>query len=319
MSLLCYRFPREQVVRQSGYFHELPSDIKDYEGFILSNFTKSKRYGFVEFTTASDHPHYIASPIEVIEKAKYLWLGEKLISAIKMTDMSKVVFSRIKAVAFDETKTQALFNSLSTAYPNALVYLISDRILGTWVGASPELLLRTVGEQGFSISLAGTKKSEDKSQWLEKEKIEQDVVSTFIEQKLQELDASDVEMIGPYDYVAGPVKHLRTDFSFRTKREETEVLDALHPTPAVSGLPRTLAMEIIENIEEHDRAIYTGYIGLLSPKDSKIYVNLRCCQIRPGNMYLYLGGGYTKDSNPELEWEETENKSKTLLDLVQKL
>ena len=39
MSLLCYRFPREQVVRQSGYFHELPSDIKDYEGFILSNFT----------------------------------------------------------------------------------------------------------------------------------------------------------------------------------------------------------------------------------------------------------------------------------------
>jgi isochorismate synthase len=36
-------------------------------------------------------------------------------------------------------------------------------------------------------------------------------------------------------------------------------------------------------------------------------------------MYLYLGGGYTKDSNPELEWEETENKSKTLLDLVQKL
>ena len=68
MSLLCYRFPKEQVVRQSGYFHELSSEIKDYEGFILSNFTKSKRYGFVEFATASDHPHYIATPIEVIEK-----------------------------------------------------------------------------------------------------------------------------------------------------------------------------------------------------------------------------------------------------------
>ena len=119
MSLLCYRFPKEQVVRQSGYFHELSSEIKDYEGFILSNFTKSKRYGFVEFATASDHPHYIATPIEVIEKSKYLWVGEKLISAIKMTDLSKVVFSRIKAVAFDETKTQALFKSLSNTYPNA--------------------------------------------------------------------------------------------------------------------------------------------------------------------------------------------------------
>ena len=319
MSLLCYRFPREQVVRQNGYFHELKTEIKEYEGFILSNFTKTKRFGFVEFNNPSNKLHFTKSPIEVIEKSKYIWVGEKLISAIKMTNTTKVVFSRIKVVDFNEAKTEELFEALIIAYPNALVYLISDSILGTWVGASPELLLRTVGDQGFSISLAGTKKSEDKSPWLEKEQIEQEVVSTFIEEKLQGLNVSDMEMIGPNDYVAGPVKHLRTDFSFRTTRQEIELLDALHPTPAVSGLPRALAMEIIENIEGHDRAIYTGYIGLLSPKNSKIYVNLRCCQIRPGNMYLYLGGGYTKDSKPELEWEETENKSKTLLDLVQKL
>lgn len=59
---------------------------------------------------------------------------------------------------FDESNTEALFAALLETYPNALVYLISDPILGTWLGASPELLLRSVGEQGFSVSLAGTKK-----------------------------------------------------------------------------------------------------------------------------------------------------------------
>jgi isochorismate synthase len=47
-----------------------------------------------------------------------------------------------------------------------------------------------------------------------------------------------------------------------------------------------------------------------------IYVNLRCAQIIGDRLFLYLGGGFTADSDPEKEWEETENKSKTLLDLL---
>jgi isochorismate synthase len=52
---------------------------------------------------------------------------------------------------------------------------------------------------------------------------------------------------------------------------------------------------------------------------TSVYVNLRCCQLSKGKIHLYLGGGYTKDSDPQHEWEETVNKSKTILDLVQKL
>jgi isochorismate synthase len=48
-------------------------------------------------------------------------------------------------------------------------------------------------------------------------------------------------------------------------------------------------------------------------------VNLRCCQVTKGKINLYVGGGYTKDSNPEMEWQETENKSRTILNLVEKL
>ena len=57
----------------------------------------------------------------------------------------------------------------------------------------------------------------------------------------------------------------------------------------------------------------------MNQNKNQIYVNLRCCQIQNGAAYLYLGGGFTKDSIPELEWQETENKSKTLLNILQKL
>jgi isochorismate synthase len=57
-------------------------------------------------------------------------------------------------------------------------------------------------------------------------------------------------------------------------------------------------------------------IGELQAEELNVYVNLRCGQIIGDELYLYLGGGFTAESDPEKEWEETENKSKTLLDLL---
>lgn len=319
MSLLCYRFPNEKVVRQIGYFHLLSEDNANYQGFIVSDFTQSLRFGFTVSSEPSAQFYFTDEEIVQIDQSDYFRGTKTLMQLMQMIPLQKTVLTRIKCVDFDESNTDALFLALLETYPNALVYLISDPLLGTWLGASPELLLRSVGEQGFSVSLAGTKKSSDFTPWTKKEQNEQEIVSQFIEQQLTELASNSIEMIGPYDYEAGPVKHLRTDFSFRTKLDELSILKRLHPTPAVSGMPRALSLEIIENIEEHERSIYTGYLGILKEGDSKIYVNLRCCQIQRKKMCLYLGGGFTPDSNPELEWEETENKSKTILDLAQKL
>jgi isochorismate synthase len=116
------------------------------------------------------------------------------------------------------------------------------------------------------------------------------------------------------------VKHLRTDFSFTFNEQSIdEVIRGLHPTPAVSGLPQNLSLEVIRQIEPHNREFYSGFIGEIDNQNASIFVNLRCCQISRGKIYLYIGGGYTVDSNPEMEWEETENKSRTILDLIQKL
>ena len=90
----------------------------------------------------------------------------------------------------------------------------------------------------------------------------------------------------------------------------------LHPTPAVNGVPKEQSKRLIKQIElegsNQDRSLYSGFIGLASKTSSKLYVNLRCCQLTKNNAHIYVGGGYTIQSKVENEWEETESKSETL-------
>ena len=97
----------------------------------------------------------------------------------------------------------------------------------------------------------------------------------------------------------------------------------LHPTPAVSGLPKTESITLINQIENHElgysRSLYSGYLGHLGEQTSQLYVNIRCCQLFPNAAYLYIGGGYTEDSSPIDEWKETESKGETLISIMEKL
>ena len=95
-----------------------------------------------------------------------------------------------------------------------------------------------------------------------------------------------------------------------------QIADKLHPTPAVSGLPQKEAIELIDSIEEHERSLYAGCIGVLGDR-TDLFVNLRCAQLIENEYFLYLGGGFTKDSIAKKEWQETENKSRTLLDILE--
>ncbi len=315
--MLIYRFPGKEITQKTGHFEkfeELPQN-----GFVISDFRGENRYVFKENSTDSEQ-HLKNDNIFAIEKRDYLKKATLLISTMKAIGIKKTVFSRVKELQFDEKKDINLFYQLEQAYPNAFVYLFRDNVLGTWIGASPEILLRKIDNNGFTISLAGTKSSGDVSAWSNKEKLEQGYVSDYIEEELKTLKINGIEKSEIYEHKAGPVKHLRTDFTFSMNKSNVDAfLKTIHPTPAISGLPQSLALELIDQIENHHRALYSGYIGEIDNENASIYVNLRCCQIRKGKIYLYLGGGYTTDSDPEKEWIETENKSKTISDLIQKL
>ena len=153
----------------------------------------------------------------------------------------------------------------------------------------------------------------------EKEFQEQGLVTAYVAAVLKEVGA--VSTVSPREeLIAGPVKHLINRFDCKVDRTNVfELIDLLHPTPAVSGLPIDKAQELIARVEPHQRLLYSGIVGVLSKEELSLYVNLRCGQIIDENLYLYLGGGLTKDSSPEDEWMETENKAQTLLNVFQNI
>jgi len=94
------------------------------------------------------------------------------------------------------------------------------------------------------------------------------------------------------------------------------LIEKLHPTPALAGLPKQKAIELIHKSEHHDREYYGGYIGPFAPNDFHYFVNLRSMKFDSYKCRIFVGGGIVSDSVPESEWLETEAKSKTLLSLL---
>jgi isochorismate synthase len=314
--MLIYRFPKQEITRKNGGFAKIKTFPKN--GFVIQKFKGSDAYVFEEDETQNSFT-FLKNQAPLFTKKDYLLVGEKLLHTLKTKEVKKTVLSRIHSQTFDTSKSLELFYLIEKEYPSAFVYCFSDPILGTWLGASPEILLKKEKDIFQTTALASTKNADDPSPWNEKEKKEQEFVRVFINENLQSLGIDAIEQTEVYESFAGPVKHLRSDFHFSSSNSVETILNCLHPTPAVSGFPQKSALKLIDELEQHKREFYAGYIGEINDGQTAIYVNLRCCQIIENQIHLYLGGGYTRESNPLLEWEETENKSRTILDIIQKL
>ena len=310
---LTYRNPGESVVNKRGHFYEL-TDVSNYNGFLISNFDQSKYYGFKEEEELLNKSILATPEPFCISKEGYLEMGNELLNELKNKHLDKVILSRV--LCFSEPFDQELvFDKLERQYASAFVYKVESSIFGTWMGATPELLLEEKGGEVSLVSLAGTKSADDDSAWQVKERKEQEYVTDYIEQCLIENHLPVKTKSEPFDHFAGPVKHLKTTFTIGNVKDKISLLKSLHPTPAVCGIPKETAKKQIKRHEKHPRELYAGMIGEMG-QGCRLFVNLRCMQVVNGKAYLYVGGGYTKDSNPELEWEETEKKANTLLNIL---
>jgi isochorismate synthase len=114
--------------------------------------------------------------------------------------------------------------------------------------------------------------------------------------------------------------HLKTVFNFQINDTNKlgDLLGSLHPTPAVCGFPKEEAYRLITENEGYDRSYYSGFSGpLYMTGGTHLFVNLRCMEIGPEELTFYAGGGLLASSKLETEWEETEEKLKTMLSLVE--
>ncbi|WP_103068439.1 isochorismate synthase [Aquimarina sediminis] len=257
-------------------------------------------------------------------KFKHLELVNKGVDSIVSNCFEKVVLSRSEVVGeLDVTPNQPLqlFKKLIAQYPKAFVYLWHHPKVGMWLGATPETLV-TINNRDFStMALAGTQSYIDTLdvEWGDKEIVEQDVVKEFVVNGLKEI-SSEIECSETYTSRAGSLLHLRTDIRGVLSDVNSgikEILQILHPTPAVCGLPKDKAKSFILNNEGYDRKYYTGFLGELNIENkgiilSSILVNLRCMELTKQKAIIYVGGGITKDSDPESEWEETVRKTETM-------
>lgn len=251
-------------------------------------------------------------------RAEHMRLVEQGLAAIQGGGLKKVVLSHRWETARTKGPLEIL-HGLLQRYPMAFCYLFHHPKVGTWCGASPESLVQVQGRGLQSMALAGTLPytGEDLPPWGPKELDEQQMVTAYIAKCLgpymEALEVAPVESIR-----AGGLWHLRSHFSGTLAKgaDLRSLVEALHPTPAVGGVPKEAAKAFIQAHETYDRAYYTGFLGELNlkvPGELALFVNLRCMELRGDRALVYAGGGITAGSNPLEEWIEIQNKSRTVL------
>lgn len=310
--------------------------VKDFEeqGFVFAPFDESQivllpahqseiKMAFFEVTL---DPDGIQSSLKVDRsevKIVYESLISKAIQEIQSGRFSKVVLSRKETVKLLQFDAVTIFQRLFNFNPTAFSYCFYHPKVGLWMGAFSEQLLKMKGATFFTSAVAGTQLFQGTLdvEWGYKEQKEQQYVSDFILEKLNEA-ASNFTISPTYTIKAGTLLHLKTDIqgTVNLKSSLKLMLELIHPTPAVCGLPFDKAKEFIYKNEGYNREYYSGYLGELNTdfisqqKNTDLYVNLRCMKVdlQALEAHIYVGGGITKDSIPEKEWNETINKSKTI-------
>ncbi|MDR3022412.1 chorismate-binding protein [Chryseobacterium sp.] len=246
-------------------------------------------------------------------KEEYCQTLQEVIEVIKENNLPKLVYSRRKIFTdFNTINYKESFKNLCESYPNAFRYLFNDG-KNAWMGAFSELLgkFNKSTHQFETMALAGTLPVSE--EWSEKEIEEQKPVTTYIQDILKNY-SDNVKQSETYDHISGNIKHLRTDFKTTIKSEDLDkLIQDLHPTPAVCGIPKDFCNENIRKYEKFPREFYAGYIKIETEENILYFVNLRCARLYKDAVHVFVGGGITAQSNPEKEWTETELKSEAIL------
>lgn len=259
-------------------------------------------------------------------KTAYFDQANTLISKLKKGELNKIVLSRVIAHDLNEIVDWGrVFEQLCHIYPTAFVYVLSDGKGLFWAGATPETLVSVNKNTAYTMALAGTQAaklhSDETYFWQQKDLDEQQYVSDYVIETLNNLKVKNLKVSETKTQPAGKLAHLVNHINFEMPEAVSalQLAQRLHPTPAICGLPAKNALELILKTEMHRRSYYSGFLGVIQDNYSAdFYVNLRCVQVIGGKLFSYVGGGLTADSNPEKEWEETVLKSKTMLSLFTK-
>jgi len=253
----------------------------------------------------------------------------RAVERIRAGGLEKVVLAReVEVVAPADHDPAAILAVLREGFPSCYVYA-AGRGEATFLGASPELLVRREGQRASTVALAGsTRRSADPAvddhlaEGLlrsDKDRNENAIVARRIARSLKPVSVWVTAAAEPFVVRVANIQHLAAPIraQLATPMDALALAGLLHPTPAVGGEPDGVAQLLIPALEGIDRGWYAGPVGWCdSLGDGEFCVALRCALLRGPNATCYAGCGVVRDSEPAAELAETEVKLQALLPVL---
>jgi menaquinone-specific isochorismate synthase len=262
-------------------------------------------------TTRTDAP----SRAEWIESVNWA------LHAIDAERLDKVVLARRSTFDFLRAlDPMAILRRVQATTPECFHFAFQPQEGSAFVGASPERLFRQSGRRVRTEAVAGTRSRGDSDQAdealreellaSEKDRREHAYVQDTIQRVLDPLSTRVELNHPPAEMKLARGRHLRSRLEATLRPEVTplELLKALHPTPAVGGVPSEAARAAIRSQEPFDRGWYAGPVGWIEPEAAEFAVAIRCGLVRGSELDLFSGAGIVDGSVPEREWDEIEQK-----------
>ena len=258
------------------------------------------------------------------DKADWNRLMIAISDGINSGEMTKVVSSReVEFTSETPYNVSSILANLVDNNPNCFIFGY-EKDGRTFVGASPEILVRHRGSEILSYALAGTAPKDGPNAWTEeqlltseKNLIEHNIVRNRIVNTMKQI-TPDVTVGETGIMELSHLYHLRTIITAKDSTKSlVEWAKLLHPTPALGGEPREKALALLQEYESHERGMYAAPFGFMKDMgDGIVVVAIRSALIMDNVLYAYAGCGVVVDSDADEEYAETNNKMRTILDAL---
>ena len=258
------------------------------------------------------------------DKADWNRLMNAIANGINSGEMTKVVSSReVEFTSETPYNVASILANLVDNNPNCFIFGY-EKDGRTFVGASPEILVRHRGSEILSYALAGTAPKDGPNAWTKeqlltntKNIVEHNIVRDRIVNTMKQI-TPDVTVGETGIMELSHLYHLRTIIIAKDSTKSlVEWAKILHPTPALGGEPREKALELLQEYESHERGMYAAPFGFMKDMgDGIVVVAIRSALIMDNVLYAYAGCGVVADSDADEEYAETNNKMRTILDAL---
>ncbi len=252
---------------------------------------------------------------------------EEATARIRDGQLSKVVLAQaLTAELASPVEPADVLGRLAESYPDCFQFLFEPADAGSFFGATPERLVSVDGTTFKTEALAGSigrGETVEEDEWLasqlqesDKNTHEHEIVVETIQNQLDPF-TSDITTGARQIRKLANVQHLQTPLQGTLDEEYhvLELVEALHPTPAVGGLPPEQALETIRETEVFDRGWYAAPIGWFDGDGNGTFsVAIRSALARERQATLFAGAGIVADSDPDEEWDELQLKYRPILD-----